>query len=180
MAGVSNFQSHPGLGISGKVDGRTVSAGNEKFFQQKSISFDALAQTAGDLRHNGQTVVFVVIDGKPAGLIGIADPIKPSTAPPLRDLKGRRITDRLASPVIAATCRSRSRQAWHRRLRSRNHLPDKKSVLNCAGCNKRDAPSPMAGDGIPARPHWRRPTCRRIAMSTGDRCCDGKRGRDAW
>jgi Cu+-exporting ATPase len=87
MAGVSDFQSQPGLGISGKVDGRTVAVGNEQFFQQKSISFDALAQTAGDLRHNGQTVVFVVIDGKPAGLIGIADPIKPSTAQALRDLK---------------------------------------------------------------------------------------------
>jgi P-type Cu+ transporter len=87
MAGVSDFQSQPGLGISGKVDGRTVAAGNEKFFQEKSISFDALAQTAEELGPNGHTVVFVAIDGKPAGLIGIADPVKPSTAQALRDLK---------------------------------------------------------------------------------------------
>ena len=50
MAGVSEFQSQPGLGISGKVDGRTVAVGNEKFFQQKSISFDAIMQTARNLR----------------------------------------------------------------------------------------------------------------------------------
>ena len=87
LASATDFQSHTGLGISGKVNGKTVAAGNEKFFHQLKLPMDALKQKAEDLRRNGQTVIFVAVDGHPAGLIGIADPVKPSTPQALRDLK---------------------------------------------------------------------------------------------
>ncbi len=87
LAEVGQFQSFTGLGISGSVEGKTIAAGNEKLLQQLNVSSDALAQKAQELRASGQTVLFVAIDGRPAGLIGVADPIKASTPQALRDLR---------------------------------------------------------------------------------------------
>ena len=81
------FQSHTGQGVAGQVDGRQVLIGNAGLFQQSGISAAGLTQRAEDLRRNGQTVIFVALDGNLAGLIGIADSIKSSTAQALRDLK---------------------------------------------------------------------------------------------
>jgi P-type Cu+ transporter len=84
---VTDFQSRTGLGVSGKVDGKTVAAGNEKFFEALGLSTAAFARRADDLRRNGETAILIAIDGKPAGLIGVADPVKESTAAALRDLR---------------------------------------------------------------------------------------------
>jgi Cu+-exporting ATPase len=164
MAGVSDFQSHPGLGISGKVDGRTVSAGNEKLFQQKSISFDALAQTAGDLRHNGQTVVFVVIDGKPAGLIGIADPIKPSTAQALRDLKSAGLRIVMLTGDSGGTAEAVAAKLGIDDFEA-EILPDKKSEV-VHRLQQEGRTVAMAGDGINDAPALAQADVG-IAMGTG-------------
>jgi P-type Cu+ transporter len=73
------FASITGKGVSGKVGGRTVAMGNPALFEQLGLNPGALATEAERLRRDGQTVVFVAIDGRPAGLLGIADPIKAST-----------------------------------------------------------------------------------------------------
>jgi Cu+-exporting ATPase len=87
LAPLSAFQSRTGLGVSGQVDGNVVLAGNDDFLQQNGISSDNLKQQAEELRRDGQTVIFVAIGGQLAGVIGIADPVKPSAPQALRDLR---------------------------------------------------------------------------------------------
>jgi len=76
---VGDVQSVSGKGITGQVGGRTVAIGNQKLFVDLGIALGVLLERADALRAEGQTVMFVAVDGKPAGLIGVADPIKEST-----------------------------------------------------------------------------------------------------
>lgn len=86
-----NFQSVTGKGVSGEVDGHTVAAGNAAMLESLGISAGKLSQQADRQRAEGQTVMLMVIDGKAAGLIGVADPVKESTAEAIRDLHGEGI-----------------------------------------------------------------------------------------
>jgi Cu+-exporting ATPase len=79
LAAVAEFRSLTGKGVSGIVDGRTVTLGNRALFEERAIALDVLSARAEELRRDGQTVMFVAIDGRPAGLLGVADPIKEST-----------------------------------------------------------------------------------------------------
>ena len=79
LASVSNFQSITGEGVTGTVDGHQLAIGNVSLFASLSIETTLLNTRAEELRKEGQTVMLVAIDGKPAGLLGVADPIKDST-----------------------------------------------------------------------------------------------------
>jgi len=76
---VKEFQSVSGKGITGLVAGSKVSIGNQKLFVDLGLEMSALLKRADALRSEGQTVMFVAVDGNPAGLIGVADPIKETT-----------------------------------------------------------------------------------------------------
>ena len=80
LAAVEEFRSVTGKGVVGHVERRTVVLGNQKLFEEAGIDSGPLAERAEALRREGQTVMFVGIDGQPAGLMGVADPIKESTA----------------------------------------------------------------------------------------------------
>jgi Cu+-exporting ATPase len=82
----NNFQSITGKGVTGEVDGHAVAAGNVKLLESLGINPGDLSQQADKQRVEGRTVMLVAIDGKAAGLIGVADPIKDSTAEAIRDL----------------------------------------------------------------------------------------------
>ncbi|MBU4344599.1 MAG: heavy metal translocating P-type ATPase [Proteobacteria bacterium] len=82
----NNFQSITGKGVTGEVDGYTVAAGNVKLLESLGISAGDLSQQADKQRVEGKTVMLIAINGKAAGLIGVADPIKESTAEAIRDL----------------------------------------------------------------------------------------------
>ncbi len=84
---VTEFQSFTGKGAVGVVDGHRVAAGNNALLEQLSIDPVTLAAQADGLRREGQTVMFVVVDGQLAGLAGVADPIKPSTREALHLLR---------------------------------------------------------------------------------------------
>lgn len=86
LSEVANFQSRPGRGVTGVLEGRTVVLGNRALMQELAIDPTALAQRAEDLQRDGQTVMFVAADGRVAGLLGVADPIKESTPEAMRML----------------------------------------------------------------------------------------------
>jgi len=83
----SRFQSRTGLGVSGKVGGKTVLAGNERFVNELELRTALFGRQIEELHRKGQTIVFVGVDGRPAGLIGIVDPIKESAPQAVHELK---------------------------------------------------------------------------------------------
>jgi len=89
LANESEFLSHTGRGVSGRVDGKKILIGNERLLDENEISAAGLAQKAEELRRGGQTVILIAVDGKEAGLIGIADSIKASAAQALTSLRAR-------------------------------------------------------------------------------------------
>jgi Cu+-exporting ATPase len=86
-ASAESFESVPGQGVTGRVAGRAVAVGNARLFGALGIDLNDLVERAETLRREGQTVVFVAIDGRPAGVLGIADPIKDTTPEAIRALK---------------------------------------------------------------------------------------------
>ncbi len=86
LSQTDDFESVTGKGVSGTVNGRTVALGNIKLLEVLGIDPGELPQQAEAGRAEGQTVMFVAIDGRAAGMVGVADPIKGSTAEAIRDL----------------------------------------------------------------------------------------------
>ncbi|MBA1445961.1 MAG: heavy metal translocating P-type ATPase [Chromatiales bacterium] len=86
LAPTDRFESVTGQGVRGNIDGRAVALGNLTLMETLSIDPGELPAEAESGRAQGQTVMFVAIDGKSAGLIGVADPIKSSTPQAIRDL----------------------------------------------------------------------------------------------
>src|SRR6184192_1478005 len=78
-APVDGFRSVTGKGVTGVVQGRIVALGNRALLDEIGVDPGDLGTRAEALRREGQTVVLVAVDGRPAGLVGVADPIKPST-----------------------------------------------------------------------------------------------------
>ena len=85
-AGADRFESVTGKGVTGEIDGSRVALGNLRLLEALEIDAGALGEQAETLRAEGQTVMFVAVDGRVAGLLGVADPIKETTAAAIRDL----------------------------------------------------------------------------------------------
>jgi Cu+-exporting ATPase len=84
-AAVGGFESVPGKGVRGTADGRAVALGNRAMMEAAGVrDLGDLPARAEELRRDGQTVVFVAADGKSAGLLGVADPIKRTTPEAVR------------------------------------------------------------------------------------------------
>ncbi len=86
LARTTDFRSVTGKGVEGQVDSSSVALGNRALMQSLGIEFGGLAERAEALRAEGQTVMFVAIDGQPAGLLAVADPVKESTPEAIRTL----------------------------------------------------------------------------------------------
>ena len=86
LADATGFDSVTGKGVTGEVDRRRVSLGNRALLEDLKIDAGDLATKAESLRADGQTVMFVAVDGKAAGLIGVADPIKETTPEAIKQL----------------------------------------------------------------------------------------------
>ena len=87
LVSAEDFKSVTGQGVTGRIEGRTIALGNEHLMRELGVAIDAILAAADAERKDGQTVMFVAIDGRLAGLIGVADPIKATTPEALKMLQ---------------------------------------------------------------------------------------------
>ena len=87
LSEATDFDSPNGKGVVGQVDGQQVALGNRLLMQQLEVDIVAHTEAAEQLRHDGATVIFAAVDGRMAGLIAIADPVKATTAEAIKALQ---------------------------------------------------------------------------------------------
>jgi Cu+-exporting ATPase len=86
-ARAESFESRTGSGVVGDVEGRVVALGTSRLLEELGVNAEELKPRAEQLRADGATVLFAAVDGRAAGLLAVADPIKPSTPEAVRDLR---------------------------------------------------------------------------------------------
>jgi len=158
------FRAEPGKGVSARVAGRAVAIGNEALFAALGIDPAPLAAEAVRRRQDGEGVMLVAIDGRAAGLVAVADPVKPGAAEALATLRG----DGLHIVMLTGDSR-RTAQAVGRRLGIADIvaevLPDGKAAA-IAELQAQGRVVAMAGDGINDAPALAQAEIG-IAMGTG-------------
>lgn len=91
LSPASGFNSVTGKGMAAEVDGRSVVVGNRLLLEEQGIDAGELVQRAKDQRREGRTVTFIGVDGRPAGMLGVADPIKQSSYDAMDALRRRKV-----------------------------------------------------------------------------------------
>ena len=86
MVNAEDFEAITGMGVKGVVDGKAVALGNAKMVAEMGLDGGALADTANARRDEGETVMFIMLEGKIAGLVSVADPVKETTPAALKAL----------------------------------------------------------------------------------------------
>jgi Cu+-exporting ATPase len=86
LLAAEHFESVTGKGVKAVVDGTDVLLGNRRLMKDSGVEPGLLTEDAESMRPDGQTVMFVALDGKLAGLLGVADPIKATTPSAIREL----------------------------------------------------------------------------------------------
>lgn len=141
-----DFQSHTGKGVSGTVDGRKVALGNNVLLAEVGADVTGLEAVADEHRSEGEGVMFVAVDGRAAGLIVVADPIKPSAAEAVAHLQREGI-----HVVMMTGDNRRTAEAVARRVGidevAAEVLPDQKQAT-VERLRKEGRRVAMAGDGI--------------------------------
>jgi len=141
-----DVDSPVGKGVYGTVDGRTVAIGNTNFLKERGIDVSALEAQADAIREDGATAIFVGVDSRPAGVIGIADPVKATTPQALAALKkaGLRI-------IMLTGDNRKTAEAVARKLGitdvEADVLPDRKAAV-VMRLKAEGAVVAMAGDGV--------------------------------
>ncbi|MGB6536749.1 MAG: copper-translocating P-type ATPase [Xanthobacteraceae bacterium] len=143
---VADFAAPAGRGVSGTVEGRRVALGSGKFFAELGMATGALADDAERLRTDGATAVFVAADGKPAGLIAVADPVKPTAEAALAGLKAQHIDVVMLSGDGAATARAIAKRLGIDRFAAELLPEDKRAAVE--KLRREGRVVAMAGDGI--------------------------------
>jgi Cu+-exporting ATPase len=161
---VAQFSSVTGLGVRGHVDGHDVALGNGALMAASNIDVSSLASRAEDLRADGQTVMYVAIDGAFAGLVGVADPIKDSTPDAIRALEADGLRIVMMTGDSETTANAVAQKLGLREVIA-EVLPDQKAD-HVALLQKRGRRVAMAGDGINDAPALARSDVG-IAMGTG-------------
>ncbi|MDQ3283705.1 MAG: heavy metal translocating P-type ATPase [Acidobacteriota bacterium] len=159
-----HFESITGKGVYGAAEGRRIAIGNRAMLEEVHVDAQPLADRAAQLRAEGQTVIFVAIDGKPAGLIGVADPIKDTTADAIRELHASGLRIVMLTGDSEATARAVAKKLGIDDVIA-EVLPDQKADA-IERLQKEGHKVAMAGDGINDAPALARAEVG-IAMGTG-------------
>jgi Cu+-exporting ATPase len=164
LASAGDFESVTGKGVTGNVDDRRVIVGTHQFLTSIGIDAGDLVDQAEAGRARGETILFVAVDGKPAGLIGVTDPIKRTTPEAIRDLHAEGLDLVMLTGDSATTARAVAVELGIDRVEA-EVLPDGKAevVKKLQVEGHRVA---MAGDGINDAPALAQADAG-IAMGTG-------------
>jgi len=146
VPGVADFDAPIGKGVIGTVEGRRVAIGKAAWLSEMGVDARALTESGDEFRREGATAVLVAIDGAPAGVIAVADPVKASTPEALKALKKAGVR------VIMLTGDNRvTAEAVARRLGldevEADVLPDQKSAV-VERLKREGRVVAMAGDGV--------------------------------
>ncbi|HEY0299712.1 MAG TPA: heavy metal translocating P-type ATPase, partial [Rhizomicrobium sp.] len=146
LADAGDFTSPSGKGAIGRVEGKTVALGNAMLMSEQGIDTSNLDAAAEAARQDGATAIFVAVDGRAAGVIAIADPVKPSAQEALAALRGDGLRIVMLTGDNATTARAVAKRLGIDEVEA-GVLPDRKSevVQRLRGEGRRVA---MVGDGV--------------------------------
>jgi Cu+-exporting ATPase len=143
---VSRFVSTSGQGVSGLVEGRAVDIGTADFLRGLAVDVDAMRSQADEHRAAGETVLLVAVDGRPAGLIAVADALRPSSAEAIRALQAEGLTVVMLTGDSQATAQGIASQVGISDVRAQVLPGGKRDVV--AELQKQGRLVAMAGDGV--------------------------------
>ena len=146
LSEAADFDSPVGRGVRGTVEGRPVALGNTRYLGELSIDVSPLEPQADALRHDGATAIFVAVDGKAAGVIGIADPIKATTPGAIVALKAAGLRLVMMTGDNRTTAEAVARRLGIDEVQAEVLPQDKASVVQQLRSQGRVVA--MAGDGV--------------------------------
>ncbi len=161
---VSRFMSTTGKGVSGVVEGRAVDVGTIGFLSGLGVETPALAAAADGHSRQGQTVLLVAVDGRPAGAVAVADTIRPSTPDAIRSLKADGLSIVMLTGDNRATAQAIGSELGIDDVRAEVLPGDKRDIV--ADFQRRGHLVAMAGDGVNDAPALAQASVG-IAMGTG-------------
>jgi Cu+-exporting ATPase len=146
LSSATNFESRTGRGVIASVDGKKVALGNLRLVEEMNVNADGARERAEILRREGQTAMFVALDGRIAGLIAVADPIKSSTADAIAALHAEGIRIVMVTGDSRTTAEAVARKLKLDDVRA-EVLPEQKSQV-VKELQQQGRIVAMAGDGV--------------------------------
>jgi P-type Cu+ transporter len=147
LRNVIDFQSTTGGGVSGNLDGKRILIGKEKFLADSNVRFsEGLTKEARRLQAKAQTTVWIAVNGEAAGVLGIADPIKPTTKEAVRELHETGLKIIMCTGDNQRTAESVAHELGIDEFKA-EVMPDEKIEI-VKDLKSKGAVVAMAGDGI--------------------------------